>query len=127
MDQGFSNREFTRVPTSLEVRLMVNGRAIPNMGSQNVSLKGMLVHTQEPLANGTVCGITIVLAEGEIEIEVEGVVVNTYPDGTAFQFSKILGVDSYEHLRNLVLYNATDTEQVEDEFQSHIGLKKKGE
>jgi hypothetical protein len=65
--------------------------------------------------------------DGEIEIEVEGVVVHSYAEGTAIQFSKILGVDSYEHLRNLVLYNAADTEQVEDEFRTHIGLKKKNE
>jgi len=127
MDQGFGQREFTRVPTRLEVRLTVDGRVIPNTGSQNVSLKGMLIHTQEELETGTTCQITIVLAGGEIEVEVEGVVVNAYPDGTAFQFTKILGVDSYEHLRNLVLYNAADTEQVEDEFRTHIGLKRKAE
>lgn len=127
MDEGFSQREFTRVPTSLEVRMTVDGRIIPNTGSQNLSLKGMLIHTLEQLPKGTVCQITIILAEGEIEIEVEGVAVHSYPEGTAFQFSKILGVDSYEHLRNLVLYNAADTEQVEDEFQTHIGLKKRNE
>jgi len=127
MDQGFSQREFTRVPTSLHVRVRVEGRDIPNTGSQNVSLKGMLIHTEEQLPLDTVCHLSIFLAEGEIEIEVEGVVVQNYPEGTAFQFRKILGVDSFEHLRNLVLYNAKDTEQVEDEFRTHIGLKKKGE
>ncbi|WP_005037951.1 PilZ domain-containing protein [Holophaga foetida] len=127
MDQGFSQREFTRVPTSLDVRVTVGGRAIPNTGSQNVSLKGMLIHTQEALPKGTVCNLSILLAGGEIEVEIEGVVVNNYPEGTAFQFNKILGVDSFEHLRNLVLYNAQDTEQVEDEFRTHIGLKKKAE
>lgn len=127
MDQGFSQREFTRVPTNLKIRLLVEGRAVPNTGSQNVSLKGILVHTREQLPKGTPCHLTVLLVDGEIEIEVEGVVVNVYPEGTAIQFSKILGVDSYEHLRNLVLYNAADTEQVEDEFRTHLGLKKKGE
>ncbi|MBP1628017.1 MAG: type pilus assembly PilZ [Holophagaceae bacterium] len=127
MDQGFSQREFTRVPTSLEVRITVDGRDIPNTGSQNVSLKGMLIHTQEELPKGTLCHLSIFLAGGEIEIEVEGLVINNYAEGTAFQFNKILGIDSFEHLRNLVLYNAQDTEQVEDEFRTHIGLKKKAE
>ena len=88
-------------------------------------MKGMLIKTEERLPKDSVCHISIFLAEGEVEIEVEGVVVNHYPEGLAFQFSKILGVDSFEHLRNLVLYNASDTEQVETEFRTHIGLKKK--
>ena len=125
MDQGFSQREFTRVPTTLEVRVSVEGKDIPNAGSQNVSMKGMLVRTEVRLPKDTVGHISIFLADGEVEIEVEGVVVNHYPEGLAFQFTKILGVDSFEHLRNLVLYNAADTEQVETEFRTHIGLKKK--
>ena len=125
MDQGFSQREFTRVPTTLDVRVTVGGRLIETEGSQNISMKGMLIRTREMLPKDTVCNISIFLAEGEVEIEVEGVVVNHYPEGLAFQFDKILGVDSFEHLRNLVLYNAANTEQVETEFQTHIGLKKK--
>ena len=35
-------------------------------------------------------------------------------------------VDSFIHLRNLVLYNSVDTEQVEREFEQHLGLKRKG-
>jgi hypothetical protein len=31
--------------------------------------------------------------------------------------------DSLEHLRNLVLYNSTDTEKTEGEFHQHIGMK----
>jgi len=46
-------------------------------------------------------------------------------DGMAFVFSKILGLESFEHLRNMVFYNAPNVEQVEDEFTSHTGIRKK--
>lgn len=51
--------------------------------------------------------------------------VRNYPDGVAFQFTKILGPESYGYLRNLVLYNASDTDQVENEFETHAGIKRK--
>nr|WP_320133318.1 PilZ domain-containing protein [uncultured Holophaga sp.] len=127
MDQAFSQREFTRVPSCLTVRVTVDGTEIPNRGSQNVSLKGMLIHLGAPLPVGTPCRLTILLADGEIEVEVEAQVVHNYEAGTAFQFTKILGVESFEHLKNLVLYNAQDTEQVEEEFHSHWGFKRRDE
>jgi hypothetical protein len=44
---------------------------------------------------------------------------------TAFRFDELEGLDSYWHLRNLILYNAQDTGQVENEFANHLGLRKK--
>jgi len=40
-------------------------------------------------------------------------------------FSKILGLESFEHLRNLVYYNAENVEQVETEFTTHTGIRKR--
>jgi len=52
------------------------------------------------------------------------VVVRSAPDGIAIHFRELLGLDSYEHLRNLILHNAVDPDQAEQEFESHIGLRK---
>ncbi len=40
-------------------------------------------------------------------------------------FTSILGLESFEHLRNLVYYNAPDVEQVEQEFTAHVGIRKR--
>jgi hypothetical protein len=52
-------------------------------------------------------------------------VVAHLPDGMAFVFTSILGLESFEHLRNLVCYNAPDVEQVERELTAHVGIRKR--
>ena len=45
-------------------------------------------------------------------------------EGIALVFTEV-GLEAYEHLHNLVLLNTDDTEKVEQEFNAHLGLKKK--
>ncbi len=59
----------------------------------------------------------------EIEVHATGTVVRSAPDGCALQFNEIIGIDCLEHLRNLILFNAADTAQVEREFHEHLGLR----
>ena len=44
--------------------------------------------------------------------------------GFAIQFTEIIGLDSLEHLRNIIMFNTHDPHQVEEEFHGHLGLKK---
>lgn len=120
-----NKREFTRVPVHCRAEVRRAGRQIPCTAISTLSMNGMFVQTDEPVPVGTECEINISLVEHEIEIELLASVVRNYPDGIAFQFTKILGPESYGHLRNLVLYNASDTDKVEDEFESHAGIKRK--
>ena len=120
-----NKREFTRVPVHCHAEVRAAGRTIPCTAVSTLSMNGMFVQTHEQLPVGTECEINISLVEHEIEIELLAKVVQVYPDGIAFQFTKILGPESYGHLRNLVLYNASDTDRVEDEFESHAGIKRK--
>lgn len=46
-------------------------------------------------------------------------------EGVALVFTEV-GLEAYEHLHNLVLLNTDDTEKVEQEFNTHLGLKKSG-
>ena len=120
-----NKREFTRVPVHCQVEVRTAGRLIPCTAVSTLSMNGMFVQTPEQLPVGTECEITISLVEHEVEIELLANLVCSYPDGAAFQFTRILGTESYGHLRNLVLYNASDTDRVEDEFESHAGIKRK--
>jgi hypothetical protein len=118
-------REFTRVPVNCHVEVLAEGRLVPCSAVCTLSMKGMLAKTQAQLPLGLECEITIALIEHEIEIQVMGTVVRNYPEGIAFQFTKIMGPESYAHLRNLVLYNADDVDQVEHEFETHAGIRRK--
>jgi hypothetical protein len=120
-----NQREFTRVVVNCAVTIMADHRPIECSSVHTLSMKGMLAPTHERLPEGMECEITISLVEHEIEINLMGIVVRNLPEGIAFQFTKIMGPESYAHLRNLVLYNATDTDQVEQEFENHSGLRKK--
>jgi len=118
-------REFTRIPIGVEAKVETADRTILSSETMNVSMKGILVRTEEQLPAGTECEITLYLNHGEIRIEAHGSVVRAYAEGIAIQFDRLNGVESYEHLRNLVRYNATDLEKVEEELHAHLGIRKR--
>ena len=120
-----SKREFTRVPVHCHASIRNDAGPVPCEFISTLSMNGMFAKTTAPLTVGTECLITIALVEHEIEIELLGTVVHCHPDGLAFQFIKIFGPESYEHLRNLVLYNADNTDAVENEFNTHAGIKRR--
>ena len=125
MTEHANQREFTRVLVAARTTIKAGETILSPAQTHSLSMKGMSIQTQERLPVGTECEITIVLVEGEAEIQVLGTVVVELADGMAFLFTKILGLESFEHLRNLVFYNAPNVEQVEDEFTSHTGIRKK--
>ena len=125
MSDGSEHREFTRVHVKVLTEVMVDGRTIRSFDSQDLSLKGMLVRTEERLPPGTPCEVRVLLGDGSVEILADGVVVRDYAEGFAGQFTRLLGLESYEHLKNLVLYNAPDPYRIEQEFQEHLGLRSK--
>ena len=117
-------REFSRVPVQLpaEVRLAAGGRLEGTM--EHVSLKGGLFRTGASIAEGAACDVRMRLPGTGIEVLAQGTVVRPGEGGVAIQFLGIVGIDSLEHLRNLIRFNAGDPGQVEREFRDHLGLKR---
>lgn len=120
-----NQREFTRVLVAARTLIKAGNVSLSAAQAHSLSMKGMSILSPERLPVGTECELTIVLVEGEVEIQVLGTVVVHLADGMAFLFTKILGLESFEHLRNMVFYNAPNVEQVENEFTSHTGIRKK--
>ena len=120
-----NQREFTRVPIHVRAEVKGGGLDITSSATESISLKGLFVACHEQLPIGTDCEITLFLGDGEIQIETEAKVVRGYPEGMAFQFTRILGMESFEHLQKLVLYNASDPDLVENEFNSATGIHRK--
>ena len=125
MTEHANQREFTRVLVAARASVRAGAVVLAPALTHSLSMKGMSILTKERLPVGTECEISIVLVEGEAEIQVLGSVVAELSDGLAFVFIKILGLESFEHLRNLVFYNAPDVEQVETEFTTHTGIRKR--
>ncbi len=53
-----------------------------------------------------------------------GIIRRVAPEGMAIEFVE-LTLESYEHLQNLVRFNAPNLETVENELKEHLGLIKR--
>jgi hypothetical protein len=116
-------REFSRVTVSPVIDLVVAGRPVADARVGNLSLRGVLVLSAERPDPEAACTITIRLGGTAAEVRATGQVVRTTTEGFALRFTEILGLDSLEHLRNLIQYNSHNPNQVEQEFRTHLGLE----
>ena len=127
MTQHVNRREFTRAQACVEGEVLALGESRPILGqTKNVSIGGMYFSCQKPFPTGTECRLILFLdgADGKTRIEATGTVTRSGEGGLGIQFTAI-ELDSFQHLRNLVLYNADETEEVEQEFKIHLGLKRR--
>ncbi len=123
-DVPFSHRrEFSRVPVHLRAEVSVDGTRLPDGTIESLSLKGGFFRSAAPPAAGVRVDVRLHLEGTEVEVHTQGHVVRVAPDGAAIQFDEIVGVDSLEHLRNLILFNSHNPTQVEQEFHQHLGLR----
>jgi hypothetical protein len=60
--------------------------------------------------------------ESKLLIEADGNIVRSEPSSLAVEFTR-LDLDSYYHLRQLILNNTDDPEKAEQEFSSHWGIR----
>jgi hypothetical protein len=68
------------------------------------------------------CSIRLHLEGADAAVHIRGHVVRSGPAGCAIQFTEIVGIESLEHLRNLILFNSHDPAQVRQEFHAYLGL-----
>jgi hypothetical protein len=118
-------RGFIRVPFNSEVEVQVLGRTIRSREWIDLSMSGICLATGDEIpAAGSSCKVKIMLQalENGPLIEARGRVVRSEPGSLAIEFSE-LDLDSYHHLRQLILNNAVDPEQAEKEFTAHWGIR----
>ena len=110
-------RKKTRVAFQTVVELTVEGRPVSVKSSSDISLKGLFVETGAGLALGTPCQVTIRLAgyDENLTLHIEGEVARCQEDGLGIRFTS-MDPDTFFHLRNIVLYNAADPDEVEAEL-----------
>ncbi len=126
MEHAEDRREFTRVPFATDTIIRADGRVIKSANSLDVSLNGMRLATQDLAPEEeTVCEVEIALSGSEppIVISGRGTIVRSTPGTVAIHFIEI-DLDSYHHLQQLILNNTEHPERAEQEFNSHIGIRK---
>lgn len=121
---SLSRREFERVRVVLRAEVSPEGGDARGARVENLSLGGafLAVETPDPMPVGALCGVSILLDGVAQAIVARGRVVRVGPDGCGVEFVEIVGVDSFAHLRNILLFNAQDPDVVERQFLEHVGL-----
>ncbi|MBA4070835.1 MAG: hypothetical protein C0497_03225 [Gemmatimonas sp.] len=119
-------RKSSRVPLALSADVRIDG-VVRRFAVINLSLGGVAVATDESLPPGAACHVALLLDGGEesVTCELEGVVVRTCAGEAGIAFSEVAGLESLEHLHNLLLYNASDPERMVREFENFLGLRRK--
>ena len=113
-------RRKTRVHFETQVILKSGTSEISStVNSRDISLKGMFVRTDKKLPIGASCDIQILLtgATNHLFLNLKGRVVRHNDSGLGLHFDSI-DVDSYMHLKNLLMYNALDPDTIEKETVS---------
>lgn len=123
------HREWSRVAAPGLIEVVADGGVrIVVARARDLSMSGLYVGGPATLLVGTLCTTRIggsADPESNALVEASGVVIRQDSHGFAVRFDTILGAESYEHLRNLLRYNAAEDvgQQMDNEFETHLGLR----
>ena len=130
MSSGKELREYTRIRMKVNVEVERSGSAEKRIGNTEcVSMNGLFIECEKPFPLGTQCVVTLFTAGrgSDVLVHARGKITFVNAAGMAAQLTSHLDMESYNHLRNLVLYNAAEeSEQVETEIQRHLDKIRKG-
>ncbi len=126
MTKDRNEREFSLVDVAIAVEVMRPDED-PVVGEVEViSMNGMLIRTPSTLPAGLNCRARLVLRGGveSIAFDVSAEVVRSHEETIALAFVEV-PIESYTHLKNIVLANSADTDRIEGELANHLGIKPK--
>lgn len=121
MNSSSGQRRFTRVPIKLRVEIYADDAKIECEETRDVSLSGVYLVTSRQLPLGTRCRIVLLLGgpNSDLEVQLDGQIVRVDSGGMAAEFTA-MSIDSFYHLRNLVMHNYGDVEVIEQELHEHL-------
>ena len=103
-------RKYSRVTftTKIEIHMLdVSGQNVQFMAnSKDLSRKGLFVKTDKRPSLDTACRVTVYLSRGidDLKLEIQGRIVRYTDAGFGVAFES-MDLDTYTHLKMLVLYN----------------------
>lgn len=115
---GKEKRRNTRINFETQVIVKTANKEITAVAnSKNISMKGIFIETHEKIPVGTECDIQILLSgtSSKLSLSMNGKVVRQIASGIGIAFNTI-EIDSFFHLRNLIMYNSSDPDAIENEL-----------
>lgn len=120
-------REFERIYIKLGAELtFANGEKLQGR-VRDISMRGVFVVLEGAAQAPTPeCRVRLVFGElpDALVLRAAGKVMHQHPDGFGVQIIE-LEVEDFHHLYRLMRHNAPDPERIDEEFYSHVGLKKR--
>ena len=118
-----SGRAFTRVTIPVQACITQQDVEVHGMVS-DISMNGASICCEwQSLKQDSECDIVLTLGEEEtITITAVGRVVRGSDNEVAIAF-ECVNIESIPYLRNRILYNAEETDQVQSEFAEHMGIR----
>lgn len=113
-------RTRTRVHFTTQVIVKTDeSEIVAEANSEDISIKGLFVNTEERIPVGTPCDIEILLTgtSTRLALTIKGIITRQDASGLGIAFDS-MDLDSYVHLKNIVLYNASEPEDIEKEMFS---------
>ena len=128
MSETVEKREVTRASARVAVEINLADKTVTLDRTRDVSMKGIFCEADDALPMGSTCRVSILVGgpEGGSTISARAKVVRVEEDGMGLEFVELIGMESYTHLRNLVLHNSEDRDTVEAEIERRAGLKAVG-
>lgn len=117
-------RECSRVVLHLRAEVLCPGTPAQSGSIQNLGLEGGFFQTASPPEVGRSCEIRVFLSGTDLQVRASARVLRHGPGGCALRFEELIGLESLDHLRNLVLYNSDHPQRVEREIHAHLGLRR---
>lgn len=116
-------RRFTRVPFDVRTRIEIEGQSHSADRIYNLSVGGCLLPLEILPEKGAPCRVEIQIGgtRTDVSVRVEGEIIRSGEGTVAVKFLRI-DPDSLFHLQNIILYNASNPEEVEKEIDRHPGI-----
>lgn len=120
-------REFTRAPVKLEATLYTESHERFDGTMADLSMGGIYLRMQHRPAPSSACRIVLRLcsSKGCMSLHASGVVVRIDAGGVGVRVDSV-DEEAFMHMRRLVMLNAEDPDQVEDELSTRQGLRPRG-
>jgi hypothetical protein len=121
-------RQFLRVDAEIAA-VAVGAGGTARGFTRDLSPKGAYLQVDLPFPEGSTCEVTLLLegdteaAEGAVQVRARGYVSRSDQAGMAIEFESILGLESWDHLRGIVLLNAAEPLVARAQFDAHAGLR----